>query len=372
MYGRLSVHDEPGIISPFYSLSFARRLTFRIHFWSRQMNITRRLKRTLIQRSLNKRKRLHPFDAEAAERYALSSDAPEAAINSYYFTCHDMNGTSLLLRFALRGECRSEVWFAYRDAAGNAWVSGPTAYGPEPPAGVQCIEPCKTWTFRYSGPVHSLFSGRECAAEFSGTFTAAEAPFEFGYHMDTSVLANAIAQQKWGRAFFDELQRNNQVHYEQQGHIKGELNIEGQTIRIDAPAMRDHSYGRREWGYMNRHVWLMALLKDGSSLNVNFVSYPALQLSTGYFTSPQGTVCVTGAALEETPAPGKVPGSLVCRMEFSDGTQRELSCKKEEEFVFPCGDAYTIFEGIGAFTVDGVPGRGVMEFGWNNDPSRVG
>ena len=336
------------------------------------MNITRHLKRALIQRSLDKRKQQHPFDAEAAERYALPFDAPEAAINSYYFTCHDAKGVSLLLRFALRGEGRSEVWFAYRDATGNAWASSPTAYSTEPPAVVQCIEPCKQWRFSFDGPVRSLSSGRECAAQFSGMFTASEEPFEFGYHMPSSVLADAIARQKWGRGLFDELQRNNQVHYEQQGRVKGELNIEGMTLRIDAPAMRDHSYGHREWSYMNRHVWLMALLKDGSSLNVNFVSYPALQLSSGYFSSAQGTVCVTDAALEGSLTPGKAPGSLVCRMKFSDGTERELSCKKEEEFVFPCGEAYTIHEGIGAFTVDGVSGRGVMEFGWNSDPSRVG
>ena len=72
------------------------------------MNIIRRFKKALIQRNLEKRKLAHPFDAEAAERCALPLDAPEAAINSYYFTCHDMKGTSLLLRFALRGEGHSE------------------------------------------------------------------------------------------------------------------------------------------------------------------------------------------------------------------------------------------------------------------------
>ena len=188
--------------------------------------------------------------------------------------------------------------------------------------------------------------------------------------MDSSVLANAIARQKWSRDFFDELQRNNQVHYEQQGHMKGELSIEGMKIRIDAPAMRDHSYGRREWGYMNRHVWLMALLEDGSSLNVNFVSYPALHLSTGYFTSAEGTACITEATFDVDLVPGRAPATLTCRMKLLDGSERVLTCTKEEEFVFPCGDAYTIYEGIGAFTVDGVSGRGVMEFGWNTDPLR--
>jgi len=335
------------------------------------MNITRRFKRALILRNLDKRKREHPFDAEAAERYVLPSDAPEASINSYYFTCHDTKGTSLLLRFALRGEGHSEVWFAYRDARGNAYTSGRTAYDADPPADITCAVPCKQWTFNFDGAVRSLSSGQEYPAQFSGTFTASEAPFEFGYHMDSSVLADAIARQKWGRGFFDELQRNNQVHYEQQGHIQGELMIEGQKIRISAPAMRDHSYGRREWGYMNRHVWLMALLEDGTAFNVNFVSYPALRLSSGYFTSAHGTVCVTEASLEADLIHGEAPGKLTCRVKLLDGTELTISCSREDEFVFPCGEAYTIHEGIGAFDVNGVRGRGVMEFGWNNDPSRA-
>lgn len=335
------------------------------------MNMIQRLKRALILRSLERRKHEHPFDAEAAERYALPSDADKTQINSYYFSCHDAKGMSLLLRFAQRGGGETEVWFAYRDAAGNACMNSGTRYGANAPAGVTCLHPGKAWSFFYDGEVRSMTSGAVQRAQFTGTFTASEAPFEFGYHMDSSVLAGAIAQQKWDKGFFEELQKNNQVHYEQQGRVQGELVLSGQNIRIDAPAMRDHSYGRRDWNYMNRHVWLMALLEDGSALNANFVSYPKLKLSSGYYTSASGTACVKEVSLGSLPSPGKAPQTLMYKVKLSDGTELSVACSKETEFVFPCGDAYTIHEGIGTFTTGGVFGRGIMEFGWNNDPSRI-
>ncbi len=334
------------------------------------MNIIQRLKKALILRSLERRKHEHPFDAESAERYTLPAGADKAQINSYYFTCHDAKGMSLLLRFAQRGGGKTEVWFAYRDASGNEYMSNRTMVESSVPAGVSCVQPGKKWTFFYDGEVRSLISGAAQHTRFTGTFVAGDAPFEFGYHMDSSVLAGAIAQQKWRKGFFDELQQNNQVHYEQQGRVHGELTLGGQYIKIDAPAMRDHSFGRRDWAYMNRHVWLMALLEDGSALNANFVSYPTLQLASGYYTSARGTVCVTEVSFGSQPAPGKAPQTLMYKVKLADGTELSVACTREAEFVFPCGDAYTIHEGVGTFTSGGVYGRGIMEFGWNNDLSR--
>lgn len=335
------------------------------------MNIAYRLKKALIARSLERRKRAHPFDAEAAERFALPADADETQINSFYFSGHSIKGQSLLLRFAQRGGGKTEVWFAYRDASGRAYANTRTGWEGEPPAGAKCVEAGRRWAFFFDGEVRSLSDGAVHHARFSGTFEASDAPFDFSYHMDTSVLADAIARQKWSRGFFDELQQNNQVHYEQQGCITGALSVDEQKIEIDLPAMRDHSFGRRDWGYMRRHVWLMALMEDGSALNVNFVDYPKLQLHSGYHTSAQGTRCVKGVSLKQ-PAYGSMPDSPMYRVTLSDDTQLSVACALEAEFVFPCGEAYTIHEGIGSFSSGGVMGRGVMEFGWNNDVPKGG
>ena len=81
------------------------------------MNIFFSLKKALILRSLEKRRRAQPFNAQEAEGYTIPKDADEFQNNSYYFSCHDMAGASLLIRHAQRGTAHIEVWFAYRDAA---------------------------------------------------------------------------------------------------------------------------------------------------------------------------------------------------------------------------------------------------------------
>lgn len=335
------------------------------------MNILQRLKMSLIRRSLDKRRISSPFVVEAAEHFSLPLDADETQNNSYYFSCHDMQGNSLLMRYAKRGQNQTEVWFAYKDAASNAYVNERQLYiGEDAPAGVRCRETGEVWDFFYDGELKNLSSGKRCAAHFRGTFCATGGIFEFGHDVDSSVLAAAIAKEKWSRAFFADLQQNDQVHYEQQGRVEGVLEIDGARISCALPAMRDHSYGKRDWRYMNRHFWLMALLEDGGSLNANMVSYPALRaLQTGYFVSKQGVSCITEAKILEDIAPGAVPDAFSYKAKRADGKEFTVVCKKERQFDFPF-DGYTLYEGIGTFDVDGIAGRGILEFGWNSDAAR--
>lgn len=339
------------------------------------MNIFYPLKKALIWRSLEKRRNAHPFDAAEAERYSLPADADDLMNNSYYFSCHDMKGASLLLRHARRGTAHTEVWFAYRDASGRAFINSKQLYGAdEAPTRVTCVEPGKAWTFSYDGEVQDVHTGRIVQVKLNAAFGASGGIFEFGHDVDARVMAGAIAKEKWSRAFFDELKSNDQVHYEQPGRAKGTLELDGEAIPFDFPAMRDHSFGKRDWSYMNRHFWLMALMEDGRQLNVNMVSYPVLQLMTGYYVSGGRTTCVEDAHIaEDVVKPHGVPEAFTFEARLTDGQTLKVSCRREEVFPFPFADgAYTIYEGVGAFELDGANGRGILEFGWNGDMSRCG
>ena len=339
------------------------------------MNIKRRFKSSLIRRSLDKRRSANPFIVDAAENYSLPTDADENQINSYYFSGHDLNGTSLIFRYAVRGKNKTEVWFAYRDSYGNAFINTKQHYQDED-SGVRlvCEESASEWTFHWSGELKSLSSGRVVAASFSGRLSASGKIFEFGHDIESRVLAEAIAAQKWSGALFNELKANDQTHYEQPGRIEGTLDIDGGGIEISLPAVRDHSYGRRDWNYMNKHFWLMALFEDSASLNANMVSYPALNdLRTGYYETPAETVSIVTAAIEGDVQPGGVPESFAYTAELADGRKLRVVCKREEVFFFPFNNGeYLLYEGVGTFDLDGVKGRGILEFGWNGDPKRYG
>jgi hypothetical protein len=335
------------------------------------MNIKTRLKSAFIRRSLNKRRISGPFVLGPAELFTLPHDANDKQNNSYYFSGHDMQGSSLLFRFAQRGIKKTEVWFAYKNTAGKAYINDIQLYTGETPAGVKCIKPGENWEFFWNGELRDIVTGRKCGAGFRGGFISSGNVFEFGHDVDAGVMAKAIAEQKWSKKFFSELSGNDQTHYEQPGIITGTLSLDGKETEIKLTAMRDHSFGKREWGYMNRHFWLMALFEDGSSLNANMVSYPVLCLETGYYISKGKTVSVESAKISGEVKPNAVPESFGISVKLSDGRSLEVACKKEAQFEFPFDNgAYTIYEGIGSFESGGIMGRGVLEFGWNGDASR--
>ena len=230
----------------------------------------------------------------------------------------------------------------------------------------------QTWAIGYAGPLVDMETGIETVVDFEGVFHASGDIFSFNHDLDACVLADAIAKEKWSRAFFTSLGENDQVHYEQPGSVDGVLKLDGRHITISLPAVRDHSYGKRDWSYMNRHFWLMALLEDGSSFNANMVSYPALpNLQTGYYIKDKKTVCVRAAQVSGSMTPGIVPDTFEYEAQLTDGRTLRVSCKKETQIECPFeGGAYTIYEGIGTFDIGGIKGRGILEFGWNGDPSR--
>ena len=337
------------------------------------MNIKQRLKQSLILRSLNKRRDAHPFNANAAEHFSLPEDADDFQNNSHYYSCHDMQGNSLFFRHAKRGRNKTEVWFCFKEAGGRVYYNKKQLYiGEGAPTHVACKQTGHTWVFGYNGPLADMETGAEVSVELDGSFHAAGDIFSFNHHLDVRVMADAIAKEKWSRSFFGALGENDQVHYEQPGTVDGKLILDGRRIDILLPAMRDHSYGKRDWTYMNRHFWLMALLEDGSSFNANMVSYPALpNLQTGYFLTNGHTVCVRAAQIIGSVMPGAVPDAFEYDAQLMDGRTLRVSCKKETQIVCPFENgAYTIYEGIGTFDIDGIKGRGILEFGWNGDPSR--
>ncbi len=347
------------------------------------MSIKQRLKQAIVQRSIGKRKKAHPFDQHFAENFTLPPDALPDKNNSYYFSAHDGEGASFLFRLGRRGGGKSEIWLAYKNAAGQAWINSRHLFDDaDSPAKVECITPGEKWAFSYKGKAVKLALDKDMAgipqapeahAEFTGTFTASDPIFEFSYHMDPEPLARAIAMEKWTKGFFKEVQENDQTHYEQQGHVKGELTLDGKKIPLDMRAMRDHSFGKRDWNYMDRHIWLMALLEDGTALNVNMVRYPAVaNLQTGYYITDSDTVCVHSATpMDEIECTGKVPKGFQYSVRLTDGRVLQAACEKEMEFVFPFDEGlYTIYEGVGNFTVNGVKGRGIIEFAFNRDASR--
>jgi len=347
------------------------------------MSISQKFKESIVKRSIEKSKRENPFDEISAESFQLLPGAGIDQNNSYYFSSHDIEGNSLLFRLGIRGGGSYEVWFAIKENNGSVFVNRQQIFsGAQSPAAVECLKPGSKWKFSFNGKIAKVFLDKNLSAKpsdedietsFEGIFTASTPIFEFSRHMDSGPIARALAKEKWSRTFFAGIQENHQVHYEQQGQVSGKFTNGRQSRMINWAAMRDHSFGKRDWEYMDRHIWLMALLENGDALNVNMVRYPDVsELQTGYFISGGKTTCADRVtSMDEIECSGHVPLSFKYLVRLVDGRAFTVTCEKELEYVFPFkGGAYTIFEGIGSFFIDGIKGRGILEFGFNSDTAR--
>jgi hypothetical protein len=357
------------------------------------MSIIRSIKQRIIAGAMNKQKAANPFDANYSDRFQLAADADGNQNNSYYFSVHDIKtGECFYLRLGLRGgDIPNEVWFFYRGRDGVVYIdeNNHLEKGKPLPITVTCVKGGWVLDFTYRGTVKRGTltdtgyvpdpASEAIPADLSARFEGITDVFEFSRHMSTGPVARSLSREKFTREFQAALAENHQIHYEQLGLVSGNLNLGGRKVVFDRLyAFRDHSYGKRDWNYMDRHIWTVAALENGDFLNTSFVRYPAItELQAGFYITGADKpgnkpVCLENCtSMDALPCTGAIPPRFSYPVEYADGKTRTVEC--ELDFTTPYsfgGGSYLMHEGIGGFTVDGVKGRGMMEFGFNADPSR--
>ncbi len=328
-----------------------------------------RLKTALMKKILQKKKANEPFDYGKAENFQISVDADWTMNNSYYFSAHDYEKKqSLYCRLGLR-TTHSEVWFVFIDGDKSYVLRDNLCKESSP---LKVYKENDVWKVVFNGEL-STDNGEKINSSFKGEFIASAQPVDFFSHMATVRTAKAMAAEKWVKGYFDEVQKNNSVHYEQLGELKGELILDGKNMKIELPCVRDHSYGRRDYNYMNNHVWLMAVA-DESYINFSMVSYPAMtMLEVGNYKEKDKPMAfmINADYDREQITLGVVPENLQMIFTLEDKRKVSVNAKKLYETAYPFQDGeYTLIEGVGEYEIDGRKYRGIIEVGFNKDTSR--
>ncbi len=330
------------------------------------------IKKALMRSILEKRKKNNPFLYDKAEAYTLpTTDGDGTENNSYYFSAHDVkNASTLYVRLGLRDNGVSEVW-TFFEADGKRYVHEKLYYSPEEPSPLSVSKSESGWSFTFDGTLTDE-NGKQVKAKLDCSFAPSGEPVDFFTSMPTVRMATAVAQDKWSKEYFAEMQKNNSVHYEQEGRILGTVKIANERYQVDMPALRDHSFGRRVWGYMNNHLWL-AVADDECMLNFSLVSYPAMGvLEVGHLRTGNSVEFVTKAHYDRNQVVlGEIPPTLALTLTTDKGSKIDVQIKllHAHDYVFEQGD-YTLIEGVGEYTVDGKICRGIYEIGFNADKSR--
>jgi len=327
-----------------------------------------RLKRAIMKGIIAGKQKKQPFDYAAGENFTINGDEDWTVNNSYYFSAHDpVTGESLYCRLGVRS-VHSEVWFCY-SKGDKVYVHEDMIYTSGSP--LKVAKTCDKWGFSYSGVLNC--NGESVRAEFSGEFTASDEAVDFFCHMPAIRTATAMAGEKWNKTFFSEVRKNNQVHYEQYGRLTGTISLDGVTKQIDLPCTRDHSFGKRDWNYMNNHLWLMAV-SDGWQINFSMVSYPAMSLiEVGNVKSPGMPMAYILSADYDRRAllSGDAIEGIEVKLKLTDGRTISVKANTEhyKEYIFQGGE-YRLIEGVGNFVVDGEKLRGNVEVGFNREKGR--
>jgi hypothetical protein len=343
------------------------------------MNLKQSIKEKIILGSLKKKNKEHPFSEDYAENYQLEAGATKFDTNSYYFSGHNADGTSIYTRLALRGDSTAEVWFVYRDILGNLYYNTITKCNiVDSPLTVVCIETSKIWKVHFAGVLHSKYvdsskTNVDVNVTADLTFTANSNIFDFEYHLNPKILATALAKEKWDKTFRENNALNKQTHYEQQGLIDLKITLGESITTLHYIGMKDHSFGRREWGYMDKHIWLMVLLNEGESLNLNMVNYPHMKLKTGYYVKDNKTIGIIEATdFSALDGNGECLNSFVYYVKLESGAVFNVTAELESSLSFNFEGTYTIHEGLGTFIINGNKYRGIIEYGYNSDTKRWG
>lgn len=321
-------------------------------------------KKTIICKSIDKRVKQHPFDYQYAESFSLEGEKDPLINNSYYFSAHDEN-MSFFARLGKRVNV-DETWFALY-LEGKIY-SLKQEFFPNGSSPVLVEKIGENWTVSYQGKLNE-----NDEINFHATFIAHQKPIDFTSNMPAERMAIGIANEKWNKTFFEQLQNvSGQCHYEQEGVLEGQLTLNGKTMDFHLPCVRDHSFGKRDWNYMNNHLWLMAV-SPSRQFNYSLVSYPVMSvLEVGNYRNEAGMHYLMQADLDfQQINQGTVPRELSFHVQLDNSQSIHVAAKVLAGVTYHFQEGqYVLHENIAEFSIDGKACRGILEIGFNGNRSR--
>lgn len=322
------------------------------------------LKKKIISRAINKRNKQNPFDYQTAEHFSLAGEKDPLINNSYYFSAHDEK-MSVFVRLGRRVNM-DETWFAICLDGKLYSLTQETFPSGNSPILVEIID--DKWTISYQGKLNE-----NDEVSFQATFRATQNPIDFTCDMPAERMATGIANEKWNKAFFGALQNvSGQCHYEQEGLLAGQLALNGKAVEFRLPCVRDHSFGKRDWNYMNNHLWLMAV-SPLYQFNYSMVSYPVMSvLEVGHYRDEAGVHYMQQVDLDlQKVSMGTIPQELSFNVVLDNNLKINVLSNviTGVTYHFQKGQ-YILHENIAEFSIDGNVCRGILEIGFNCDDSR--
>lgn len=364
------------------------------------MNPLFKIKAALMSAAMNKKKNEY-FDVVSADLSQLDRNADPLVNNSYFFGGYGMDGSCFTMRLGQRTNGTAEIFVILVMPDGRYLASEKQEYPlDEAPIKVRNIIPARDWNVVYEGTMVDMNDGskHECTLRFD--YIARLPIFYPMRDGDLRGIAESFARRRWNKAFFKSLagdtgvnnegSKTKQIHYEQTGRLVGSVTLDGIETQFSYAGIRDRAFGKRDWNYMNVHIWLIAATPQGEVMNFSIVSYPhASNMFCGYcdYDEDRNYALSDYKIISYDHNNGVGPEEMIVDCKFTNGKTYRVKTHRQHDLVtkFDGGNFY-FHEAVGDFTFTTIPdlgceplpgakvinAKGTIEMGWNKDSSRWG
>lgn len=153
--------------------------------------------------------------------------------------------------------------------------------------------------------------------------------------------------------------------FEQSGRADGFLRIRGREIAFnDIWTHRDHSWGRRNWGWVHHWKWIVAGAVDGVELNVMFHIARGEHGVNGHILRDGEPIAIVDGRAHAEYDQQMGQTHLIADLIDARGSTTHLEMERYAIFHLPFGSDTLLSEAACRVSIDGTPGVGQFETLW--------
>jgi hypothetical protein len=231
-----------------------------------------------------------------------------------------------------------------------------------------------TWRIAYDGNL--LPDNVPCKMDVA--YTPVSDMYHSGKHMSLTGFAKAMSEMKWSREYFNNLRSENQCRIEQGGNMTGSLVLNGKKKVLNMKSIRDHSWGKRTWAFINRYIWTVLSFDAPLPLKAGQAEYMVYSIAdygttfknvvTGWIAGKDFVLPIRAASdLRPLADDGNIPEefTLYCRPRGEKGFSIKVNRKPPQHTWFMQNKTFRVCEAWCSVEINGITGIGMSELGWS-------
>lgn len=323
-------------------------------------------------------------DREQINRRVPSPRPGEPHYNdSYVFQGTSDDGAMFMSRIGFRGDgSEAELW-VFLDVDGTKHIHPETRVSVAAADRQRIAAGALTydhdalrdqWHVTFEGP-----TDQGALAKVALTYRPRSAIYLSSAHMDPASTGKAMAEMPWSRDYFRKLRSERQVRMEQGGVLEGTLALDGAARSVRLRAFRDHSFGKRDWRFINRYIWNILALE--APLHIDGAPYEYLcfttvdygssfrHLVTGWIAGPEHLRPIVATSnMHALAASGTIPERypIVFQPKGTRPFEGEVQRVGAPQPWLLQDGTFEVNEARCTVDIEGIRGVGLSEFGFSN------